>query len=137
MSLITRFFRVPKTHTENYSASTVPNNDLLPLDVLDDSKILYEFADGTVLIHALLKTPSIMSMIENTEMMDPLSMEGVADMGLEGIYVGMDYSDTPNVGLFWFLPELAGTKTVQDGDGNDLEVDIVPRHQWGITELTL
>ena len=32
MSLITRFFRVPKTHTENYSASIVPNNDLLPLD---------------------------------------------------------------------------------------------------------
>lgn len=131
MDLNARFFRVPKTSVEGYSAGIAPSNDVLNLDVFTDSIVLYDFGDGTVLIHAIVKDYTIQAMAEMAELEDPLSMAGAITLGLEGVYMGMDYSDTPYVGLFWFLPELKGTRTQTDKDGNGYQIDIVTRHQWG------
>lgn len=145
MGLISRFFRIPKSHIAGNKASIVPTNDVLPLDVLTDAKTIYEVGDGTVLIHALLKQHNVAAMIDGAEIANPLSVAGAEALGLSGIYVGMDYSDTPDVGLFWFLPELKGPKMVpetmidEDGveveTGNMLEINInIPRHFWGNKE---
>jgi len=131
-SLITRFFRIPSSHYKDGRASIVSNKDILDLDVLTDAVVLHTFDDGDLLIHAIIKSYTITAMSEMADLADPLSMEGVIELGLEDTYKGMDYSDTPYVGLFWFLPELAGTRMVDDGEGGQIEVDKLPRHQWGV-----
>jgi hypothetical protein len=131
MALNSRFFRIPSSSVDGYSAGIAPNNDVLNLDVFDDSITLYDFGDGTVLIHAIIKDHTIQAMADMAEIEDPLSMAGALALGLAGIYVGMDYSETPYTGLFWFLPELKGTRMEIDSEGNISYVDIIPRHQWG------
>jgi len=131
-SLITRFFRVPASHYKDGRASIVSNKDILDLDVLTDAVVLHTFDDGSLLIHAIIKSYTITAMSEMADLADPLSMAGVIELGLEDTYKGMDYSDTPYVGLFWFLPELAGTKFIDDGNGGEIEVDKLPRHHWGV-----
>jgi len=131
-SLITRFFKILPEHYVEGKARIVSNKDILDLDVLTDAANLHTFDDGDLLIHAIIPEHTVTAMAEMAEMADPLSMAGVIELGLEDTYKGMDYSDTPYVGLFWFLPELAGTKLIDDGDGGQIEVDILPRHQWGV-----
>jgi len=131
-SLITRFFKILPEHYVDGKASIVSNKDILDLDVLTDAVVLHTFEDGDLLIHAIIKDYTVTAMAEMADLADPLSMAGVIGLGLEGTYKGMDYSDTPYIGVFWFLPELAGTKMVDDGDGGEIEVDILPRHQWGV-----
>jgi len=129
--LITRFFCIPATDFKDGKAGIRSNKDILGLDVLTDAAMIYDFGDGTILIHAIIKDYTIQAMAEMADLEDPLSMAGVITLGLGDTYKGMDYSDTPNIGLFWFLPELAGTKIVIDEDFVSHEVDIVPRHRWG------
>jgi len=131
-SLITRFFKILPEHYVDGKARIVSNKDILDLDVLTDAVVLHTFDDGDLLIHAIIKDYTVEAMAEMADLADPLSMAGVMELGLEDTYKGMDYSDTPYVGLFWFLPELAGTKMVDDGDDGEIEVDILPRHQWGV-----
>jgi len=131
-SLITRFFKILPKHYVDGKARIVSNKDILDLDVLTDAVVIHTFDDGDLLIHAIIKSYTVEAMAEMAELADPLSMAGVIELGLEDTYKGMDYSDTPYVGLFWFLPELAGTKMVDDGEGGEIEVDILPRHQWGV-----
>jgi len=131
-SLITRFFKIPASQYHDGRASIVSNKDILDLDVLTDAVVLHTFDDGDLLVHAIIKDYTVTAMAEMADLADPLSMAGVMGLGLGDTYKGMDYSDTPYVGLFWFLPELAGTKMVDDGDGGEIEVDILPRHQWGV-----
>ena len=130
-SLITRFFRIPSSDFKDGKAGIRSNRDILGLDIFTDAAMLYDFGDGTILVHAIVKDYTIQAMAEMADLEDPLSMVGVIALGLEDTYKGMDYSDTPYVGLFWFLPELAGTRTEVDPEGNEYQVDIVPRHQWG------
>jgi len=131
-SLITRFFCIPASQYHDGKARIVSNKDILDLDVLTDAVVLHIFDNGSLLIHAIIKNYTIMAMSEMADLEDPLSMAGVIELGLEDTYKGMDYSDTPNVGLFWFLPELAGTRMVDDGNGGEIEVDKLPRHHWGV-----
>jgi len=131
-SLITRFFKILPEHYVDGKASIVSNKDVLDLDVLTDAVTLHTFEDGDILVHAIIKEYTVTAMAEMADLDDPLSMAGVIELGLEDTYKGMDYSATPYVGLFWFLPELAGTKLIDDGDGGQVEVDILPRHQWGV-----
>ena len=130
MGLKPRFFRIPEFHISGTKAAISPALDVLPLDVFTDHVKLYDFEDGTVLISALVKRYSVQSMAEYAELDDPLSMAGVVALGLHDCYVGMDYSETPYVGLFWFLPELKGTKTIVV-EGVNTEIDIIPRITWG------
>jgi len=131
-SLITRFFKIMPEHYVDGKARIVSNKDILDLDVLTDAVVLHTFDDGSLLIHAIIKDYTITAMAEMADLADPLSMAGVIELGLEDTYKGMDYSDTPYVGLFWFFPELAGTRMVADGNGGEIEVDKLSRHQWGV-----
>lgn len=133
--LITRFFRIPSSDFKDGKAGIRSNKDILGLDILTDAANIYDFEDGTILTHAIVKDYTIQAMEEMADLEDPLSMAGVIALGLEDTYVGMDYSDTPYVGLFWFLPDLAGTRTELDDEGDENQVNIVPRHRWG-AEMT-
>jgi len=132
-SLITRFFKIPSEHYIDGKARIVSNKDILDLDVLTDAVVLHTFDDGDLLIHAIIKSYTVTAMAEMADLADPLSMAGVIELGIEHLYKGMDYSDTPNVGLFWFLPELAGSRMIDDGEGGEIEVDKLIRHHWGVS----
>jgi len=132
-SLITRFFKILPEHYVDGKVRIVSNKDILDLDVLTDAVVLHTFDDGDLLIHAIIKSYTVEAMTEMADLADPLSMAGVIELGLEDTYKGMDYSDTPYVGLFWFLPELAGTKMLDDGYGGEIEVEKLQRHQWGVS----
>jgi hypothetical protein len=106
----------------------------MALDILDTHVFAAKFADGDLLVHCLLKRHNLNAMEENTEA-EAESMDGVMELGLQDIYKGMDYSDTPYVGLFWFCPEFAGTKTIDDGDGGTIEVPIIQPHTWGANPI--
>ena len=101
-----------------------------------EASLRHTFDDGDVLVSALLKRHNI----AQAEMIMESSIEtmpGVVELGIDTVYKGMDYGSEPYVGLFWFHPELAGTKTINDGDGGTIEVPIIQPHTWGATDPTL
>ena len=133
MSLIPRFFKVKPEQITDHGAVIVSKSIDLALDMLTDYVTLHTFDDGDLLIYGLIKRHNKDGLDFNTEVDDALTMAGVLEMGLEDTYKGMEYSDVPYTGVFWFCPELAGTRTETDEEGNEFEVNILRRVSWGAT----
>lgn len=126
---ITRFFKMTPEQVDGYHAALIPDGDVLPLDILRNSKEVYR-DNEKVIVQALLDS-RLLSDIQAATDVDPLTVEGIQTLGIAGSYCGEEYSDRPLFGLFSYFPELAGTKVVgQDEEGRDIVVHKVLRHSW-------
>ena len=134
MGLKAKFFKIkPEYYVDGKAIITSTTIDMA-LDALD-AHICHTFDDGDLLVHCLLKRHNLNAMEENTDV-DAESMAGVAELGLGDVYKGMDYGSEPYVGLFWFHPELDGTKAIDDGEGGTIDVPIIQEHTWGAMKPT-
>ncbi len=101
-----------------------PDTDVLTLDQFNNAMEIYRDS-SKVIIRVRLDDPCLQVMAEQTGM-DPLSVDAVQALGIEGSYIGATLED-----VFARWPELAGDKIVgQDENGNDIVVPIVSRAVW-------
>lgn len=154
MGLKPKFFKIPPEQFVDGKATIISTTKTIIETVADDDgnetqvdtgmfasmtlegSLRHTFEDGDVLVSALLKRHNIAQaqivMVNSIE-----TMPGVVELGIDTVYKGMDYGAEPYVGLFWFHPELDGTKTIDDGEGGTIEVPIIQPHTWGATDPTL
>jgi hypothetical protein len=126
-----RFFKTtPDLHNGYSTALMCDNGDILPLDVLRNSREIYR-DETKVIVHALISDRLMADIVDLAEVENPLSPEAVQALGIVNAYCGEEYSSEPYKGLFWYFPDLAGQRVGgQDEDGNDIMVDKVLRHTW-------
>jgi hypothetical protein len=126
----TRYFAVQPDQCKDFKTVFTPDNDLLPLSELSNCKQLCTLSDGRILLDVLLGPNEIQDMQEMTELQDPLTLDGVATLGLTSSYIGMSRED-----VFSVYPELEGTETVtytdpETGEEVSREVPKLPYHEW-------
>ena len=103
-----------------YELSLMPDNDVLPVDLLRNCFELYR--DKTKVIVVYRADPGTIAELQNqTDCLNPLSQEAVDSLGTTGSYIGNQFED-----IFIWYPELEGTVTVP-GENGDEEKDIVKR----------
>lgn len=100
--------------------SLMPDNDVLPVDLLRNCFELYRDDDKVIVVYRA--DPGTIAELQNqTESVNPLSQEAVDSLGIIGSYIGNLFDD-----IFVRYPELKGTAAVQTDEG-EIEVDIVRR----------
>jgi len=104
-----RFFQVMSDQATGHEAIILPEGDVLPLAKLRNVSIVY---DDLYKIIKVILTPSLIKDIsEFTGLDDPLSIESVQALGLTS-YRGETYTDDEYSGLFYYHPDLEGTKII-------------------------
>ena len=100
---IDRYFKVEnQDYLDGLSIRLMPDEDILPIDVLSNAVAVYQ-NDTHTLVKVRLNPELIMDMIRHTEMENPLTLEGVAALGITQTYMG---ADLPEVYVNW--PECEG-----------------------------
>ena len=122
MKQIKRFFKVTPEQYANHRATLIPDGDTLPIDILENAGVVYQ-DDEKVILCVILHSSQLKDIADIAEVEDPLSVEAVVAMGIQGSYCGENYTDEEYQGLFWYFPELAGEHKVGvDEEGNDVMV---------------
>jgi hypothetical protein len=122
---VTRFFKCTPEQSEGFNSTLMPDGDTLALDVFKNSKEVYR--DETMVIcHVILDDITLTMITEMTEVGDPLSIEAVKALGIQGSYAGKDRTE-----VLVNFPELVGQKKVGvDEDGKDIMVNKLMNHRW-------
>lgn len=100
---IDRYFKVEnQDYLDGLSIRLMPDEDILPIDILSNAVAVYQ-DDTHTLVKVRLDPELIKDMIIHTEMMNPLTLEGVSALGITQTYMG---ADLPEVYRNW--PECEG-----------------------------
>lgn len=100
---IDRYFKVEnQDYLDGLSIRLMPDEDILPIDVLTNAVAVYQ-DDTHTLVKVRLDAELVEDMIRHTEMENPLTLEGVAALGITKTYMG---ADLPEVYGNW--PECEG-----------------------------
>lgn len=100
---IDRYFKVEnQDYLDGLSIRLMPDEDILPIDVLSNAVAVYQ-NDTHTLVKVRLDQGLIEDMIRHTGMMNPLTLEGVTALGITQTYMG---ADLPEVYTNW--PECEG-----------------------------
>ena len=93
---IDRYFKVEnKDYIEGVSIRLMPDEDILPIDVLSNAVAVYQDETNT-LVKVRLNPELIEDMILHTGLEDPLTLEGVALLGITQTYMGADLPEVYN-----------------------------------------
>lgn len=100
---IDRYFKVEnQDYLDGLSIRLMPDEDILPIDTIQNAVAVYQ-DDTHTLVKVRLNPELIIDMIQHTGMENPLTLEGVAALGITQTYMG---ADLPEVYGNW--PECAG-----------------------------
>ncbi len=121
MDKVDVFFVVKPEHIVDHNKmALVPDNDILPLDILNNAFVIYEDEEKAIIQYrADIKT--IKTLSEQSGCQNPLSQEAVDILGFTNSYLGRSIDD-----VFVRFPELTGTRQVESEEGT-IDVDIVQR----------
>lgn len=108
---------------KGYVMTIMPDNDILPLDVIVNSAVIYQ-DDDKVICHCRLDESLINELALQAETDNPLDISAVKAIGIEKTYLGRERES-----VFERFPELRGTKTIQTENGSQ-EIDIVNKNVW-------
>lgn len=93
---IDRYFKVEnQDYLDGLSIRLMPDEDILPIDVLSNAVAVYQNATHT-LVKVRIDPELIEDMIRHTEMENPLTLEGVAALGITQTYMGADLPEVYN-----------------------------------------
>lgn len=128
--IVDRYFAIHPDFLNKFHAALVPDNDVLPYDIIPNAKQLVTLSDGRVLVHLRLGQRHLEAMQELAECADPLSIDAVVALDLAVSYVGKTRDE-----VLAALPELEGTKTIEytdpdTGETVTREEPLLPRHEW-------
>lgn len=121
MGKVDVFFVVKPEHiVEHNKMALIPDDDILPLDILNNAFVIYQDEDKAIIQYrADIKT--IRTLAEQSGCQNPLSQEAVDILGFTNSYLGRSLDD-----VFVRFPELAGTRQVETEEGT-MDVDIIQR----------
>lgn len=87
---VDRYFKVSnEDYLEGLAMRLMPDVDILPIDILQNAVAVYQDETHT-LVKVRLDQELIEDMIRHTEMMNPLTLEGVTALGITQTYMGAD-----------------------------------------------
>jgi len=114
------YFLLNSDQHKDYNSILIPDNDLMALDILDNSVLVYPTIAGIldslpnkVVVNAIIGPELQKDLREIVEQERWDSLITIRELGLEAVYVGRELTDREGWGLFWFLPELKGNRAIE------------------------
>lgn len=131
---VIRYFVLPESQIGRHTAMLIPDHDDLPISNLKIIRYPYPVNDGRFIVKVELPKYMLQALAEacgSYDIADPLTMEGVAALGIGGSYVGISRND-----VLERFPELDGFETFMDSEGQETQNLKFPRKMWSFETIT-